>query len=553
VEGLTGVKSSDQFSILDSSVENVITSSNIYDAVDFMDDKVISSTNIIRLSEILMIEQPGEAMIDTSYEDRNMTYSSMNAHTLPARDETFLYNCDRKYLSMHNHQIASARNSEGSIGYEPSDHPNHISTESIMNEDELNNLNEESQKSDLLNKEYLDGPRIKKPGNETTFSSSIGCGVDEDNSTDENFTKSSHFMGENYQSRMQRVEGLRKIVENEIGEFEKHKSCDHDTNMSILTVKDIEFPIMINLHQKDNISVPSHAIEVEEFKVIKEEENSPNVPVELERNIDQIETKELRNIDNQETELVLGTTGEKIFTERGLKDVPLVEDQAEDNEKTEDTYDSFTTEQMYSERRGSQEMVSKYIEYDEINADQHQDNDGENVVEASCLLGENQPVVIKTCAFHSDDENVYEFVSNRTDDEKMDDLNTKENNKPTTGIPNVASQLQIASHNERSVNKDIKKRDQELLTSLMNTMKETQSNCPILEEDKVPNTDKKNKCKKSSSKVILAAKPEKKAKKETYKIKFKVNIGDGSHSKHSVLHYLFGCFGGQKLFTSSNI
>merc|ERR1712098_805707 len=112
----------------------------------------------------------------------------------------------------------------------------------------------------------------------------------------------------------------------------------------------------------------------------------------------------------------------------------------------------------------------------------------------------------------------------------------------------------------RKKNDDIRKRDQELLQSFMNTKESTRSSLETINPSTKSNEKNKSgkveesQNSKRGSKHKGSSNIGQKLKKETYKIKFKVDIGGGemahSHSKHSVLHYLFGCFGGQKFFTS---
>ena len=95
----------------------------------------------------------------------------------------------------------------------------------------------------------------------------------------------------------------------------------------------------------------------------------------------------------------------------------------------------------------------------------------------------------------------------------------------------------------KSSNTETKIREIELLNSLF------QDNSKPSVQHK-GHTKYKTKLQESPQKscmTLAAAILNENVKKQTYKIKFKVKLSSNS-SKSSVLQYLFGCFGGEKLF-----
>merc|ERR1719348_1187360 len=146
-------------------------------------------------------------------------------------------------------------------------------------------------------------------------------------------------------------------------------------------------------------------------------------------------------------------------------------------------------------------------------------------------------------------------LNNKTDDEKICEQ------KPTTVTRgNIYEPIneksiddckdEIENVRRRSVLTDIKIREKELLESFMNTKQESSDNSKPTQKEELLKTNKEEIGKKVQNKTQKKPAVVEKIKNHTYKIKFHVNIGKEthSHSKHSILQYLFGCFGAQKLF-----
>jgi len=503
-------------------------------------------------------------------------YPSMAGHSLILADKSMLYNANENYLSMESHRVAVYEYAEEEMYRD-------VTTK----EESANEIGNKEAKmlediSVLQENENLGDPRIKEPGLTTDRMIKIED-VDVNKCTDKIFDNySSNTEGDSYRNQILRIENLRKIVEDELGEFEKTKKIEHDTNTSIMNIKDIEFPVMINLHQHNEETLA--IMESKENLHIIEEENLyiDDINVEKHRKNKDYKYSDISSetIDDEESEFLIISKEDQIQEKESMEQPTTVEEinfgamkqtstqdiHMDTIEKHSDDQKDMKLEENITEKTDIDPNIShdnhlKYIEYDDIETNEPDIKAEENTIEASCTLEENMPIVIKSCAFHSSSENVYELVENRTDDEKL-----KHQNDHTDLVkqePAISSSQQpihprpASVKKTRTANKDIKKRDEQLLHSFMSAGKERRSSknetdnvFTEKDEQKEEKHEDQSKMAKSNSKTSLASSLGKKVKKETYKIKFKVDIAGVVHSKHSVLHYLFGCFGGQKLFDS---
>merc|ERR1719342_480634 len=112
--------------------------------------------------------------------------------------------------------------------------------------------------------------------------------------------------------------------------------------------------------------------------------------------------------------------------------------------------------------------------------------------------------------------------------------------------------LQLRVPQRKSVSSETKIRDEQLLNSLFggsNTAENVALNEKTEESKTRPSILKPS---KSTVKVATATLNEN-VKKQSYRIKFKVKLNENKSKKEtSVLRYLFGCFGGEKLFNSQH-
>ena len=165
----------------------------------------------------------------------------------------------------------------------------------------------------------------------------------------------------------------------------------------------------------------------------------------------------------------------------------------------------------------------------------------ENVIEASCIIENNTPVVITT---NNSPSKCLELESTEQHDTEQHDVmkdNEQENkDNENQSFEEEKEDIELKMHlrkiPRRSSNATTKIRETELLNSLF---KEGFK--------KVEEKGKKKQQEKPRKSSITLATFNESVKKQTYKIRFKVSLKKDS-SKSSVLQYLLGCFGGEKLF-----
>ena len=113
----------------------------------------------------------------------------------------------------------------------------------------------------------------------------------------------------------------------------------------------------------------------------------------------------------------------------------------------------------------------------------------------------------------------------------------------------------LANPQRKSLSSETKIRDKQLLDSLFSGTNKAENVAlnEKTEESKEPKTRPSIlKPSKSTVKIATATLNEN-VKKQSYRIKFKVKLNENNSKKQtSVLRYLFGCFGGEKLFNSQH-
>merc|ERR1712141_629289 len=165
----------------------------------------------------------------------------------------------------------------------------------------------------------------------------------------------------------------------------------------------------------------------------------------------------------------------------------------------------------------------------EINSDY--ENEEESVIQASCTLEDNTPVVITSSQLPS-----AELKTEKESPMHEENNYKEEHHKQQTNDEFDELKIHLRKTPRRSSNATTKIRETELLNSFLNEeCKDTKEKCK-----------EKPKEKKRKNSINLATLNES-VKKQSYKIRFKVSLNTDT-SKSSVLQYLFGCFGGEKLF-----
>jgi len=182
----------------------------------------------------------------------------------------------------------------------------------------------------------------------------------------------------------------------------------------------------------------------------------------------------------------------------------------------------------------------------------------ENFIHASCTLTENT-VSIKSNYVNTSHSSLNEEIreQNIPEDQKQENI-LQENDNNDENLTDMTKQkqdelkLQLRVPQRKSLSSETKIRDEQLLNSLFggsNTAENVALNEKTEESKTRPSILKPS---KSTVKVATATLNEN-VKKQSYRIKFKVKLNENKSKKEtSVLRYLFGCFGGEKLFNSQH-
>jgi len=299
---------------------------------------------------------------------------------------------------------------------------------------------------------------------------------------------------QSFKLQLTRLQQLQKLVEDELEEFDQRKNkvdVEQATETQVINVvKGVEFITNIQINQvlEDSIHEP---------KTNKEE------PIE-----------------------------------------PVPEEQEEEEEQ--DTTESIDTH----EEKHNYEVFSEEEEAPE-----------ENFIHASCTLTDNS-VSIKSNYVNTSHSSVKEEIKeeNIPEDQKQANIlqgydNNDENSTDMTQQKQDELKLQLRVPQRKSLSSETKIRDKQLLDSLFSGSNKAENVAlnEKTEESKEPTTRPSIlKPSKSTVKIATATLNEN-VKKQSYRIKFKVKLNDNNSKKQtSVLRYLFGCFGGEKLFNSQH-
>jgi len=310
---------------------------------------------------------------------------------------------------------------------------------------------------------------------------------------------------EKYNEKLERVKELQKLVETEIEEFD-NKRCkrnfriienDLETTEThiVSNVKNVVFESHIVFHQHDN------EFNNGEHKLLENNKTHSN------ESINSIVETDSQSSGVESIESVV------CVSSRSLNDIDEV----------------------------NEDVQEEILEYKAIH-----ETCPESVLEASCILDDNSPMIVQTHITSIED---IDKENNRCTEIGFDhNQEGQENNenqslyyiKPQDehkSLEDIKSRLRKVPR--KASNVEIKIREKELLESffqegLKNSEKRKETQKMTNEKEKV-----------SKQSFTLATLNEK-VRKQTYKIRFKVNLSKDS-SKSSVLHYLLGCFGGEKL------
>merc|ERR1712020_462916 len=181
----------------------------------------------------------------------------------------------------------------------------------------------------------------------------------------------------------------------------------------------------------------------------------------------------------------------------------------------------------------------------------------ENLIHASCTLKKDNTVSISSNVINSqtqlgpEDPNITteETDPDRSEDVKTERIELYEQECPTEEDKRENDlKLQLRTPPRKSVILETKIRDKQLLDTLLSDHKQTESIPDEEKKEKKEITQKPSILKPNKSSITLATSFNENVKKQSYRIKFRIKVNDKSPKESSVLRYLFGCFGGERLF-----
>merc|ERR1712128_252999 len=305
-----------------------------------------------------------------------------------------------------------------------------------------------------------------------------------------------------YSSKLTRIQKLQRLVEDEIEEFENKrknnsKMIENDVEITethiVSNVKNVEFKSCIVTHKH-----------LDENYV--EETPQPILYAEFDEEYENNSTDNESMVTSTESlNSVICTTSEN---------VNIIHEQSLDGDNN----------------------------YSETNSDQ--EDYEENVIQAPCTLENNSPVIITASSLPSSDLQLKEELTEEEEEQEIEqNLEIKTNKQEERSCESQTSdeqedfdelKMHLRKLPRRSSNAATKIRETELLNSFFKEgLNETEEKCNIKSQERI-------------SSMTLSTFNES-VKKQTYKIRFKVSLTKDT-AKSSVLQYLFGCFGGQKLF-----
>merc|ERR1719508_119166 len=269
------------------------------------------------------------------------------------------------------------------------------------------------------------------------------------------------------------------------------------------------------------------------------------------------------NVETTETHIVSNVKGVKfkscIVIHQELNE-KYVRDNTEENYLDDESLSS-TTESIDSVILAGSENLKNDNESNLLDAVRSTSSSEENLIQASCTIENNSPVIITTNYLQSDDLDSQDESTEENMEHEYVQESELESKQKEENLENGLSEQNLELHNQQEENKndgqlnDLKKylrkmprkssiidtkiRETELLTSLF---QDSSKQTAEPKEQEKCQTKVQEKLQKSSMTIATL---NEKDKKQTYKIRFKVKLNTNS-STSSVLQYLFGCLGGEK-------
>merc|ERR1712088_363731 len=269
--------------------------------------------------------------------------------------------------------------------------------------------------------------------------------------------------------------------------------------------------------------------------------------------------KEIKSNIVQATETQIVNIVKGIEFRSEIKITQLTEED-EDLDKTEDEVDPITEidDTNNNEILDEEDVIDEEV-LDISDSCRDLSDDEENLIHASCTLKKDNTVSISSNVITTSQTQLGLEVKNPTAEETDQDRSEGEDVKvdgeecPTeedTTKREPDLRLLPRAPPRKSVSLETKIRDRELLDSLLSYQRQTES---IPDEEKKENNEMKPSIlKPNKSSITLSASLNENVKKQSYRIKFRIKVNDKSPKESSVLRYLFGCFGGERLFHSNH-
>merc|ERR1711953_848758 len=269
--------------------------------------------------------------------------------------------------------------------------------------------------------------------------------------------------------------------------------------------------------------------------------------------------KEIKSNIVQATETQIVNIVKGIEFRSEIKITQLTEED-EDLDKTEDDIDPITEidETNNNEILDEEDVIEEEV-LDISDSCRDLSDDEENLIHASCTLKKDNTGSISSNVITTSQTQLGPEVQHPTAEETDQDRSEGEDVKvegeecPTeedTTEREPDLRLQPRAPPRKSVSLETKIRDRELLDSLLSYQRQTES---IPDEEKKENNETKPSIlKPNKSSITLSASLNENVKKQSYRIKFRIKVNDKSPKESSVLRYLFGCFGGERLFHANH-
>merc|ERR1712098_640273 len=316
-----------------------------------------------------------------------------------------------------------------------------------------------------------------------------------------------------YKLQLTRLQQLQKLVEDELEEFDTQRKCKVDLEQATETqvvniVKGVEFITNIKINQvydEDNDKIPTQETNLENQDLVREKVATDN---------DFTEDKEVE--DNTE-----------FFSE---EDEESTDDELENLIHASCTlnYDRVSITSNLINESQPHDIESKPHEIESTAKEEEEAVCTDNIVENEVDLNLNKPLPPPRKSVNIQDKIRDRQSLNSLDHDRLT-MQTIDANEDDTIEDNEDLNENNAESNDQKVQ----------LTRNSEQDTEGKAKASILKN-------------KSSVVKVATATLNENVKKQSYRIKFKIKLNDNNKKKQtSVLRYLFGCFGGEKLFNSS--